>query len=74
MKERNILWRYFTAVNENIANSDVCRKEILCCGSKTRRKKEESRKRSKNIPLAYSGENNVSIMAYIRCSVVVLIN
>lgn len=70
MKERNILWRYFTAVNENIANSDVCRKEILCCGSKRKKKKKEDRgadplaqvrghwqspsKGSKNIPLVYT--------------------
>lgn len=84
VKERNILWRYFTAVNENIANSDVCRKEILCCGSKRKEDRgadplaqvrghwQSPSKGSKNS--LYSGKNDVSIMAYVRCSVVVLIN
>lgn len=87
VKERNILWRYFTAVNENIANSDVCRKEILCCGSKKKRGQRrrppgtgqrslaESFQRIKEYSVSlYSGENDVSIRAYVRCSVVVLIN
>ncbi len=29
------MWNYFTAVNENIANCEVCRKSIRYCGNTT---------------------------------------
>lgn len=31
----NNVWRYFTAVHKNTANSDACWKEILYCGNTT---------------------------------------
>lgn len=32
-RKMSIMWRYLTTVNENIANSDVCRKTIHHCGN-----------------------------------------
>ena len=34
-RKRSVVWRCFMAVNENLANCDVCKKAVLCCGNTT---------------------------------------
>lgn len=46
-RKRTVEWSYFTAVNENLANCDVCRKAIRYCGNTTNIKTYEKKKKIK---------------------------
>lgn len=33
--KRSIVWSFFTAINQNVANCDVCKKAVHYCGNST---------------------------------------
>lgn len=51
LKKRSAVWRYFTPVNENTANCDVCKKVIRYCGNTTNLYKHLKRHEKESLEL-----------------------
>ena len=54
-RNRRVMWRYFMAVNENLANCDVCKKAVRYCGNTTKLYKHIKNHEKENSELQKKG-------------------